>query len=112
MRRSKALDLEAYRTGTGFKVFSMLRPVKDIGTPMTISRGNLTLIPGEQITWHGRGGVTVLTGPFKLNETAAKFPFGGNFSKYLLSTANNDYELMMPRFDLDLVRLALGIETE
>jgi hypothetical protein len=110
LRRSTPLDLDAYRNGTGFKVFSMLRPVEDIGNPRTLARGVLTLVPGEPITWKGRTGVQVLTGPFQLNDTGAKVPLAAAFGKFLLSAGQQDYELTMPKLDQDLVRLALGIE--
>jgi hypothetical protein len=110
LRRSTPLDLDAYRNGTGFKVISMLRPVEDIGNPRTLARGVLTLVPGEPVTWKGRTGVQVLTGPFQLNDTGAKVPFAGGFGKFMLSAEQQDYELTMPKLDQDLVRLALGIE--
>jgi hypothetical protein len=110
LRRSTPLDLDAYRNGTGFKVMSMLRPVKDIGNPRTLTRGVLTLVPGEPITWKGGNSVQVLTGPFQLNDTGAKVPMAASFGKFLLSTEHQDYELTMPKLDQDLVRLAMDIE--
>lgn len=105
------LDLENYRAGTGFKVAGMLRRLEDIGNPRALDRGFLKLVPGEPVAWHGRIKAQVFVGPFELNETGGKIPFGGNFAKCLLSTGQNDYELAVPKLDLALVRLALGIET-
>jgi hypothetical protein len=97
LRKTKPqLDLDEYRTGAGFKVISMLRPVEDSVTPLTLTRGLLNLVPGEPVTWKGRAGVQVLTGPFELNETGGKLPFGASFVKCLLSTGEKDYELTVP----------------
>ena len=112
LRKTKPeLDLQEYRNGAGFKVISLLRKVEDIGTLGSLGRGFLNLVPGEPVTWQGRGGVTQLTGPFELNATGGKVPFAGGFTKCLLSSKDNDYELAMPTLDLDLVRLALGVES-
>ncbi|MFC0546015.1 hypothetical protein [Kutzneria chonburiensis] len=112
LRKSKSeLDLDEYRNGAGFKVISFLRPVEAVGTPLTLTRGLLNLVPGEPITWKGRAGVQVLTGPFELNETGGKLPFGASFAKCLLSAGENDYELTVPKIDLPLIRLALGLES-
>jgi hypothetical protein len=111
-RKSKPeLDVASYRDGTGFKVVGMLRRIEDAGNPRALDRGYLRLVPGEPVAWHGRIRAQVLIGPFELNETGGKILFGGNFAKCLLSSGKNEYELAVPKLDLALVRLALGIET-
>lgn len=105
------IDLESYRDGVGFKMVSLFRRLEDVGRPGTLVNGFLTLVPGEPVTWRGRTGVTLLLGPFELTENTGKLPLGGNFTKCLLSTKDNDYELAVPTVDLPLLRLALGLET-
>ncbi len=105
------VDLERYHSGDGVKVVCMIRPLEDLGKPGTLVAGYLHLIPGQPVTWQGRAGVKLLVGPFQLNETGGKLPFGRSFTRCVLSTNKFDYEFAVPTIDLPFVRLALGIET-
>jgi hypothetical protein len=104
------LDLEDFRNGVGFKVAGLFRRAEDVGRPGTLGNGFLHLEQGQPVVWRGRSGERRLTGPFELHETGGKLPFGGNFTKCLLSTGKGDFELAVPTLDLDLVRLALAAE--
>ncbi|MBB5895275.1 hypothetical protein [Kutzneria kofuensis] len=108
-RRSRPeLDLENYRNGDTFKVASLLRKFSVIGNPGTLRNGFLHLGQGQPVAWHSRSGMLLLAGPFELNEIGGKVPLGRNFTRCLLSTSKNDYELAVPTSDMPLVRLALA----
>lgn len=101
-------DLEDFRNGVGFSVSALLRRFEDIGGQGAASGGRLILAPGQPVTWSGRGGPMPLTGPFELHETGGAVPVFAHFTKCLLSTGQGDFELTVPRLDIDLVRLALA----
>ncbi|MFC0436005.1 hypothetical protein [Kutzneria buriramensis] len=101
-------DLEDFRNGVGFTVSALLQRIEDIGGRGAVAGGRLILTQGEPVTWRGPGGPMQLTGPFELHETGGRVPVFGHFAKCLLSTGQGDFELSVPRLDLDLVRLALA----
>jgi hypothetical protein len=111
-KQDPAQDLEDFRNGIAFKVAGLLRRFEDVGKPGTLLYGSLELSNGRPVIWQGRGGVTQLRAPFELNPLDGKLPFGRNFTRFLLSTAGGDYEIALPTIDIDLIRLALGIEAE
>ena len=111
-RAKPELDLENFRNGTAFKVAGLMRRFEDMGKPGTLRNGFLHLAQGQPVTWLGRGGAQLLIGPFELNEIGGQLPLGRHLTRCLLATSQNDYELAVPTVDLDLVRLALGINAE
>jgi VanZ family protein len=101
-------DLEDFRNGVGFSVSAVLQRIEDIGVRGSVAGGRLILVQGEPVSWRDAGGPMQLTGPFELHETGGTVPFFAHFTKCLLSTGQGDYQLSVPRLDIDLVRLALA----
>lgn len=107
------LDIENFRNGVAFKVTGLIKSLA-VDAASGLDGGYLHIGQGQPVVWRGRGSVSMaLTGPFELHEmSSGNLPFGASLTKCLLSTGQGDFELTVPKTDLDLVRLGLASAAE